>query len=170
MKIFCFDAETDGLYGEVWAIGAVVLDDDMVTHSFGYRLDADVVTDPWVRRCVVPAVVGHIGTAESREQMLDGFWEFWTEHRDDALAVADFGAPVEAGLFRACVELDRENRQWLGPYPLHELGTALLAAGVDPDVDRRAFCSRPSDLPNHNPVGDSVTSGRCWWQVMGGRT
>jgi hypothetical protein len=24
MKIFSFDAETDGLYGPVWAIGAVV--------------------------------------------------------------------------------------------------------------------------------------------------
>ena len=26
MKTFSFDAETDGLYGDVWAIGAVVQD------------------------------------------------------------------------------------------------------------------------------------------------
>jgi hypothetical protein len=169
VKIFSVDAETDGLYGKVWAIGAAVLDGDDVVHTFGSRLDSDVITNPWVRENVVPAVVGHIGRVESREDMLNAFWRFWLEHRQGTEAVADFEAPVEAGLFRACVELNVDAREWLGPYPLHELATALFVAGIDPDIDRRELCKNPSILPIHNPLGDAVTSGRCWHQIVGGR-
>ncbi len=168
MKIFCFDAETDGLYGPVWAVGAVVLDSAKGwLAKFGAQLDPDVVTDPWVRKHVVPAV--RLGEYSSRELLLNAFWTFWTTHKDGAVCVADVGTPVEAGLFRACVELDLPARQWEGPYPLHELATALLVAGIDPDADRRELCGY-TDLVPHDPVDDATASALCWLQVAGGRS
>ena len=98
---------------------------------------------------------------DSRDELLDAFWDFWMENKEDALCVADFGAPVEAGLFRACVELSPELRTWQGPYPMHELGTALLLAGFDPDINRRELARRP-DLVQHDPVDDAIAAAICW--------
>ncbi len=166
MKVFCVDAETDGLYGPVWAIGAVVLDDGEVAHAFRAQIDPSVVADEWTRANVVPVV--DLPLFASRADLLEAFWAFWVTHSADAICVADVGAPVEAGLFRACVERDLEARRWEGPYPLHELATALLAAGVDPDVDRRAFCGRP-DLTPHDPADDALASALCWQRAVGVR-
>lgn len=160
--VFCFDAETNGLYGEVWAIGAVLLDGDgSFADVFGGQLDPAVVTDPWVIENVVPSV--RLPKFESRDELLNAFWQFWAERPDGTVCVADIGAPVEAGLLRACVALD-PGRTFEGPYPLHELGTALLMAGIDPDVDRREMAGRP-DLDAHNPMHDALVSALCWRQV-----
>lgn len=160
VNIFSVDAETDGLYGPVWAIGAVVLDDHGAEVAwFAGQLNPDVVTDPWVRENIVPVV--DLPRLPTRQKLLNDFWWFWMEYREGALAVADFGAPVEAGLFRACVSLSKKERTFQGPHPLHELGTALLLAGLDPDCDRRELCGRP-DLVRHNPVDDAMMAGLCW--------
>lgn len=159
-KIFSFDAETDGLYGPVWAAGAVVLDETgQLLHGFGGQLDPAVVTDPWTRANVVPVV--DLPRHDTREDLLEEFWRFWTAHRDDSIAVADCGYPVEAGLFRACVELDVQARWNQGPFPLDELSTMLRAKGLDPKLDRREFVGRP-DLTAHDPVADAMVQGLCW--------
>jgi hypothetical protein len=55
--VFAVDAESDGLYGDVWAIGAVVLDHGREVARFSGMIDPAVhVTSPWVRRHVVPVV------------------------------------------------------------------------------------------------------------------
>lgn len=157
--IFSHDAETDGLYGEPWAIGAVVLTEQGVTESFAAQLDPSVVTDPWVRENIVPVV--DLPRTKTREDLLEGFWAFWLEHREDSLCVADFGVPVEAYVFRKCVEFDTPSRMRLGPYPQHELGSALLLAGIDPDTDRRQMAGYPG-LVQHNPLHDAIAAGICW--------
>lgn len=161
-RIFSVDAETNGLYGDVWAIGAVVLDEDgEVVDEFRAQLNPGHVTDPWVRKHIVPVVdLPRMSTGS----MFDEFWRFWLAYRESTICVADFGAPVEAGLFRRCVEEDLAERLWLGPYPMHELGTALLLAGVDPDVNRREFAGRP-DLVQHDPYDDALAAGLCWQRI-----
>lgn len=163
-RVFSFDAETDGLYGAVWAIGAVVLDPGgVIVDSFVGQLNPDVVTDPWVCEHVVPVVdLPRLSSGLLRE-----FWGFWLRHRETTLCVADFGAPVEAGLFRTMVEENPAERQWLGPYPMHELGTAFLVAGLDPDAtNRREFAGRP-DLVQHDPYDDALAAGLCWQKLRG---
>jgi hypothetical protein len=162
-RIFSVDAETDGLYGRVWAVGAVVLDRaGNVVDEFRGQLDPSVVADLWVRENIVPVV--DLPRFTTGAALLDAFWGFWLEHREDTLCVADFGAPVEAGLFRSCVEVDVAARQWLGPYPMHELGTALFMAGFDPDVDRREMAGLPG-LVQNDPRDDALAAGLCWLQV-----
>lgn len=105
-KIFSVDAETNGLYGPVWAVGAVVLDTDTgaITATFRGQISPGEVTDDWTREHVVPVV--RLPLYPSRAELLEAFWAFWERHSSDRAAVADVGAPVEAGLFRACVERD----------------------------------------------------------------
>jgi hypothetical protein len=161
--IFTVDAETDGLYGPVWAIGAHILGVSGISHKvFKGQLNSDVVTDPWVRSNIVPVV--DLPRYDSRADLLNAFWVFWDDEYPWREAVADVGAPVEAGLFRAAVELDRERREWSGPYPLHEVATRLADAGVDPKVDRREFSGR-LDLTPHDPADDALASGLCWFKA-----
>ena len=162
MKTFSFDAETDGLYGDVWAIGAVV-QDGAKQKVFAGQIDPIGVQNEWARQNVVPFV--SLPGYPSARALRDAFWAFWLEHREGAICIADFGSPVESGLFRVCVADDPEARQWLGPYPLHEVGTALLCAGIDPDVDRREF-SQLSGLINHNPVDDALASLATWERCL----
>lgn len=160
MKMFSFDAETDGLYGDVWAIGAVVADDNgREVAYFGAQIDPTGVINQWVRDNVVPYI--SLPRFSSSRALRDAFWAFWLAHREGAVCIADFGSPVESGLFRACVADDPDVRQWLGPYPLHDVGTALLCAGVDPDIDRVVF-SGLNGLVKHNPVDDARASLACW--------
>src|SRR6266436_6666846 len=131
-KLFSFDAETDGLYGEVWAIGAVVF--DYIGHEldrFGGQLDPTDLKNKWMR------------------------------DKQGATCIADVGSPVEASLIRNCVEDDLENRQFSKPYPLHELATMLLAKGIKQDIDRFDF-SGASGLIKHNPIDDAYASAMCW--------
>lgn len=163
MKIFSVDAETDGLYGSVWAIGAVVLDGETEIERFEGQLDPAYVTDEWVTKNIVPVV--ELKLYEDYIELLNTFWKFWMKWRDETVCVADFGAPVEAGLFRACVGFNRQERNWLGPYPMHELGTLLLIRGLDVDINRRELANRP-ELVRHNPVDDALASGLCWQKLI----
>lgn len=159
MKIFSVDAESDSLYGEIWAIGACVIDDSGVRDEFEGQIDPSFVTDPWVRENIVPVV--DLPLFESGLALLNAFWDFWMKYREDSLCVADFGAPVEAFLFRCAVEINPAARMWQGPYPMHELGTALLLADLDPDINRRELAGRP-ELVQHNPLDDAIAAGLCW--------
>lgn len=158
-RVFSFDAETDGLYGDVWAIGAVVLDGKELVAAFKGQIDSASVVDVWVREHIVPVV--DLPIYDSRSELLDAFWAFWIEHKTGVLCIADFGAPVEAHLFRSCVLADLNARMWEGPYPMHELGTALLLAGIDTDINRREMAGHPR-LIQHDPYNDALVAGICW--------
>lgn len=47
---------------------------------------------------------------------------------------------------------------------MHELGTALLLSGNDPDVNRHELAGW-RELVQHNPVDDAIAAGSCWLKV-----
>jgi hypothetical protein len=163
---FSVDAETDGLYGPVWAIGAVVLNYwGEVVARFEGQVSPASLTNTWVIENVVPHV--NLPLYGSARELRDAFWAFWMTWREGVVTISDIGSPVESGLFRTCVEDDPEARQWNGPYPLHEVSTLLFAVGQDPDVDRLEYADMRSvsampGLQKHNPVFDAYVSALCW--------
>ncbi|MBQ2992056.1 MAG: hypothetical protein IJD60_12345 [Clostridia bacterium] len=157
MLYLSFDAETDGLYGPVFAIGAVVL------NEHGERVDAfagaaqrELVRDPWVKENCLPNLA-HLPDYPDRAALREAFWRFYMKYRGRAVIAADVPVPVEAGLLRACVEDDPQNRTFLAPYPLIDVASALFAAGVDPDIDRQAFTGYAGK--KHCPLSDAHSSG-----------
>jgi hypothetical protein len=146
--ILTFDGESNGLHGSVFAVaGKVSQLNGKHVEDFAIRCATPPMLDPWVEKNVLPLLDGPGGlqiTHASSFAMRDEFWAWlqkWrnrpaTEPLASALTIVDFGIPVESSLLSACVADDRHKRHWDLPYPTHELGTLLLAAGYDPDIDR----------------------------------
>lgn len=171
MTILSVDAESDGLYGDIFAIGAVVYDPAQgIIAQFGGKAKEWRVENEWVRENVLP-VLTDLHTYSGRWQLRRAFWEFYRTYVNDdyqeehgkTIVLADFGAPVEANLFRCCIRDNPADRTGQAPYPLHELGTALLLAGADPDIDRMEYANvAPGDATKHNPVDDAYVALACW--------
>jgi hypothetical protein len=165
-SVFIVDGETDGLYGSVFAISAVVADIDTfdIKDIFSSQIEMNAyecLSDSWVKDNVVPAIEKGskciLTDKVHKNELLSDFWNFYSAWNDGTtLFLADFGAPVEANLFRKCVLADLYTRNFSGPYPLHELGTILLLNGYDPDMSRDNYYSNVEF--KHHPYFDCESS------------
>lgn len=73
------------------------------------------------------------------------------------------GWPVEARFLNACIDDDRGARNWSGPYPMHEIASIMLSAGMDPMT---TYDRLPCELPAHEPLADARLSARLLAQVL----
>jgi hypothetical protein len=168
--IVAFDVETNGLFGQPFAVGGVVLDERGDTFSI-FRSRCPIVgnVDQWVGANVIPKLEMHV-SATSLSEMQDAFWEWWLEYRNDAdgRIVVDVGYPVETGFLRACQEAD-PSREWEGPYPLIDLAGVLLASGIDPQIQRVQLMERLDlqgrSFNQHNPVDDAMIAALAVWRL-----
>lgn len=166
--LLSFDVESFGLYGEGFAVGAVVIDDVSgveqqsffascpVEETSGF--DETSSTYAWLKENVLPHLP--LPVFKTPREVRQSFWEFYRA-QDAATTrfIADCGAPVEANFLRQCVLDDPVTRNFAAPYPLHELGTLLLIKGKDPIG---YFSRLDSELPAHHPVCDARQSARIW--------
>lgn len=171
-SVISIDAESNDLYGSVWAVGVVVLDESgNETDRFVGRLPEEFVTSEFARKNVLPVVTDIPVTHESRAALLEDFWSFWQNHKENADAIAHISVPVESGLFRACVEQDTESRMFEGPFPLHEVGTVLKALGEDShSVDgynKHHALDVPFDGSTHHPLYDAYAAAVAWRHALG---
>ena len=159
-KFMVFDVESIGLHGEGFAVAWVVVNLD------GERIgEGCLACDPdqckgtaegraWVAQNVPPLEI----TSPTPQHLRDTFWCEWRRWADQgAVLVADCSWPVEANFLSACVKQDHKEREWQGPYPLHDLASVLLALGADAlaVTDRQ-----PDELPAHHPLMDARQSAR----------
>jgi hypothetical protein len=167
-NVFSVDAERTrlvepGIHGH-WAVGAVVMQPDRrIVEQFAGMIDpSGLAVNDFVRDQIIPNV--SLPEYHSSEELLNAFWDFWMDHGGSArvIAVSDFGLPVEGTLFSAAQALDLDNREFAGPYPLHELGTRLRDAGIDPDIDRIEFADQGTGFTKHDPVDDAIVSAYGW--------
>jgi len=166
-NIFSFDCETNGLYGECFAVGAIVLNNlGLIIDKFSGIAQIEDVDNDWVIQNVIPALDG-LQKYPTRKQMRNAFWGFWMKHKDSCMCIADFGVPVESGFFKQCVLDDLDNRQWNAPYPLHEVETLLISKGIESDTSRIKYSEVNYDaVKQHNPIDDAYVSGLCWIKAM----
>ena len=155
-----FDVESIGLHGEGFAVAWTVVNRE------GSRLaECCMACDPamcsgtdesrlWVSENV-PALEC---TSPTPQHLRNTFWHDWRYWADQgAVLVADCAWPVEANFLSACVKLNLAEREWQGPYPLHDLASVLLALGAD----ALAVTERlPDELPAHHPLMDARQSAR----------
>lgn len=165
-RYMVFDVESIGLHGEAFAVGWFVIDDTGAELSCGaHACDPDEaagsITDrAWVKaNCPSLAVTGN-----SPFSVRQAFWNAWEEERaKGAELVADCAWPVEARFLAACVDDFPESRRWLGPYPLHDVASVRLAAGLDP---RDTTPRLPGEGPMHNPLADARQSARLFIEAL----
>jgi hypothetical protein len=159
-----FDCESVGLHGETFAVGWVVVDRSGRELAHGRAAchpdDAEGSEDgrQWVRDNVPASIwpeAGECGPIWVREQFWLA-WREWNAHQR-AVLVADCAWPVEARFLARCVDDSPRVREWQGPYPLIDVASVRLAAGLDPlaTVERL-----PGELPVHDPLADARQSAR----------
>jgi hypothetical protein len=173
MKIFSFDAEANGLWGEAFAISAAVYEEGKMVNNFTAYLGPDGVTDGWVRDNVLPKLGSLTKTHDSYDVMLADFAEFYRANKADADIIAHMGVPVEAKVL-----LDMHTKgyigDWDGPYPLVDVAGVLKAKGYNPtsvDSYNKEFGlmeGRPEaeGLATHHPLYDSVAAAVAYMHLL----
>lgn len=155
-----FDVESVGLHGEGFAVGFTVVNRNGDEVQFG------IIACPpesaignsnnleWVKNNVPPLLKTHAFPAGVRES----FWHQWIGWKErGAILVADCAWPVEARFLHDCINDNFIEREWQGPYPLHDLASVILANDGDPTGK---FDRLTSELPEHNPLNDARQSAR----------
>ncbi len=171
-KIFSFDAETNGLWGKAWAIGALVYNENGIEiFRFLARLPDSVVTDSWVREHgSLAAMAGVQVTHDTYEAMLADFAQFYMANKTDADIIVHMGVPVEAGLLR-----DMHDAGFIGdfdgPYPLMDVSGNLQQFGEDPtSVDgylkKYKLSIGEVEGGTHNPLYDSAVAAAVYQHLM----
>lgn len=159
-----FDIESVGLHGEAFAYGAVIVELPSWREVRGVlawcspRLARGTAEDlEWVEKnCALDTYRTY--PLKSPKEVRDSFWSLWRGVFNwPTWLAADVAWPVEANFLRACVGDDLSARVWEGPYPLVDVASVRLAAGLDP----LATVEREEDeLPAHNPLADARQSAR----------
>ena len=157
---FSFDAETNGLWGQAFAIAAVVTDSKgKITDKFEARLPDSFVSEEWVKENVLPALNDMTVTHSSYTDMLSTFAEFYHKYRETcAHFVVHMGYIVETKVLRDMHELKLIG-DFEAPYPLLDISGNLQQAGFAPDSvdDYAEQHSIKSELKcsTHHPLYDS---------------
>ena len=156
MKYFIFDCETNGLYGETLSICAMVYDESLSVcrKSFygAWKIAEDKISNNFVRTQVYPYLDDADMFFKSEEELLQHFWQFWKNNRENCRCIADVPIPVEANVFRKCVATDEQSRWNDAPFPLIDLASILMANNIDPLSDRNTLAQ--STLTRHNAKND----------------
>ncbi len=162
-KIFSFDGETNGLWGDVFAIGALVYDATGVEIArFIGRLPDSEVTDEWVMQNIIPTLQSVGVTHNTYSELLADFARFYAQHKEGADVLVHMGYIVEAKILRDMHDQGLIG-DWDAPYPLLDVAGNLQQAGEDPtSVD--AYMAKYSlsvdefDGGTHNPLYDSAVT------------
>lgn len=167
MKILSVDAESNGLHGQPFAIGAICTDDDQPTADvFAAKCDIDGPVDPWVLANVTPALDGMTEVGPYAD-LLGDFADWYDAHRTGATVIAHVAVPVEARLFADMVRILGRD-PFSGPFPLHDLATLLYAGGWDPLSADSYIANNGLAVPvaagmsPHNPLYDAAVAEVAW--------
>ena len=175
-KIFSFDAETNGLWGQPFSIAALVYDENgKETARFVGRCPIGGEVNSFVAENVLPQMQGIEESHDSYDALIAAFAEFYLREKKDAAVIAHMATPVESGLLR-----DMHSRgkigDWDGPYPLMDIAGCLAQAGEDPTscdgyatkygvaVDAAEFAGG-----THNPLYDSAQAAAVYRHLVGRR-
>jgi hypothetical protein len=176
MTLCSVDAESNGLHGQPFAIGAVVVDDEAGERCAFYgRCPISGPVDPWVAENVLPVLAGLPETYGTYEALLAGFGSFLLEEAFEVPVVAHVAWPVEARLFADLYQVGEQSADpWRAasvmPYPLHDVASMLWLAGEDPtSVDgylaKHGLPKPPGSA--HHPLYDARAAERAARHLLG---
>lgn len=170
-KVFSFDAETDGLWGNPFAIAAIVYDENgNESDTFIAKMPSHVVSNEWVMQNVLPALEDLKVSHNTYDGMLRDFATFYMEHKNDADIICHVGIPVEAHLIREMHRLGFIG-DWDGPFPLIDIAGNLKQVGEDPtsvDSYAKKYGLEIADYgTTHNPLYDCEVAAKVYIDLCG---
>lgn len=158
-KLLSFDLESNGLHGEVFAVGAVVMSaDGAITNEFSGRCEITEQTDEWVAANVLPALRGMPMSHASYQELREAFWAWYLEAEPKAdYVLVSNGYPVEYRFLLKCQEENLDERYWQHPFPILDLTSLLIGAGQNP-IDKNQLVTKLAaryKLSRHHPLHDA---------------
>lgn len=165
-----FDVESMGLYGDPFAVGFVVIDATGKELDFGTfvcptsNLHCTKENREWLAKHVFPHIPNYTHTTP--DGIAEAFWGVWMQWKErGASMVSDCGFPVETNFLRRCVGFGdlAQTREFLGPYPLYDVSTARLMAGLHPVATNYRL---DGEKPAHNPLCDARQSARLFLEAI----
>ena len=170
MKLFSFDAETNGLWGRAFSIAAVVYDDTTGESShFVGRCPILESVDPWVAENVLPEMESIPETHKDYESLLKAFVEFYNANKQNAVVLVHMGLPVEARLFLDAHDMGILG-DWDAPYPLVDIA-AIPEINTSVDSYNAKYGIEPPSFngTTHNPMYDSWAAIEAYAHWLRGR-
>lgn len=178
--ILTFDVETNGLYGEAFAVGYALTTDGGSRilegiHCCPYhdsepdkRDTTPLLTEQFLHENVLPTLPEP--DCFTTRAVRDRFFDVWhsafsaaKKQGENLYLMADVAHPCES---RFLLQLRADERRVpFTVYPLLDLSSFLMAAGYDPVG---TFARRDDELPAHNPLNDARQSSRIFHQLRRG--
>lgn len=158
-KLLSFDLESNGLHGEVFAVGAILMDaEGKVYAQFEGRTKIVGQVDAWVEKNVLPAINDMPVTHTTYKDLREDFWKWYlkTEPECDYVLVSN-GYPVEYRFLLKCQEENLTERYWQHPFPILDLTSLLLLVG-DNQVNKDNLVEeiiRSGNFSKHHPLHDA---------------
>jgi hypothetical protein len=171
MKIFSFDAETNGLWGQAFSIGAIVYDNGVEIARFVGRCPVEGTIDKWVEENVFPQMTAIAVSHSSYNELLAEFAKFYLANKVKSAVIVHMGVPVESTVLK-----DMHSRgfigDWDGPFPLIDIAGNLQQVDEDPtSVDKYVakYGIEVRDFgSSHNPLYDSEVAARVYMYLQRG--
>lgn len=158
-RLLSFDLEANGLHGQAFAVGAVVMDATGKIHDeFSARCLLHGPVDPFVRENILPALVDMPVTHKTYAELCEAFWAWYlkTEPKTDYVLVSN-GYPVEYRFLLDCQKADLEERYWQHPYPILDLSSLLLQIGNKISSKNKLVgeIKKTGSFVQHHPLHDA---------------
>lgn len=166
-KIFSFDAETNGLWGKSFCIGAIVEDKGNIDMFLG-RCPIIEPINTWVSENVLPKIEYIKTNHYNYYSLLQAFSRFYLNNKHDADIIVHMGCPVETKIVSDMYKFGFIG-DWDAPYPLIDISGNLLQACYNPtSVDtynKQNNIIVPGDP--HNPIYDALAALECYKHLRG---
>lgn len=162
LPFLIFDVEAIGIHGQAFAVAGGIYQARQCLEEFGpWAIERYSARGERPDREWVDANVPRIDATHGNARMLrDQFWGFWETAKVDypgIVMAAECSWPVEARFLIECIADSPHARKWQGPYPLHDIASIMLAAGLDPMAK---YPRLENELPEHHPLKDTRQSAR----------
>lgn len=168
LKFMVFDVESVGLYGEGFAYGYVIVNDNGVTLQ-----KRAAMCDPknakgtmgdrkWIHENVVPALKSkkfEMARHPNPKEVRKDFWECWIRayyKYPGIMLVADCPYPVEVNFILKGLQEDKSRKEY-APYPFIDVASVLLGQGIAPLAHHGR---KIAEKPVHHPLADAKQSAR----------
>ena len=159
-KLLSFDLETNGLHGNAFAVGALVMDGRGKIHDeFTGRCRLTTKVDTWVKANVLPVIVDMPITHKNTHELREAFWQWYLRAKPESdYVLVKNGYPVEYRFLMQCQEENLDERYWQHPFPILDLFSLLLQVGKKPmggKNDPVADIMREGKFLLHHPLHDA---------------
>ena len=165
MKKLIFDVESDGLYGEGFAVAYIVLDENNNIIEFDSVMANIEIKNDWVKENVLPSLDTK-KVVKTTKELRSIFYKVLQQNNDCEI-YSDVNFPVETNFLSDIVRDDLDNRAFNMPYPLYDISTLCdINISREKTFNSALFNNFPQllnskslyELKEHNPLHDSLAS------------